>query len=29
MPFADLEHHRIFYEDTGGDKPVLPSATGC
>ena len=28
MPFANLEHHRIFYEDTGGDKPVLAFSHG-
>jgi len=28
MPFADLEGHRIFYEDTGGDKPVLAFSHG-
>ena len=29
MPFVDLEgHHRIFYEDTGGDKPVIAFSHG-
>ena len=28
MPIADLSHHRIFFEDTGGDKPVLAFSHG-
>ena len=28
MPFADLEDHRVFYEDTGGDKPVIVFSHG-
>jgi pimeloyl-ACP methyl ester carboxylesterase len=28
MPFADLAGHRVFYEDTGGDKPVLAFSHG-
>jgi pimeloyl-ACP methyl ester carboxylesterase len=28
MPFADLSGHRIYFEDTGGDKPVLAFSHG-
>ena len=28
MPFADLAGHRIYFEDTGGDKPVLAFSHG-
>jgi pimeloyl-ACP methyl ester carboxylesterase len=28
MPYADLSGHRIYFEDTGGDKPVLAFSHG-
>jgi pimeloyl-ACP methyl ester carboxylesterase len=28
MPFADLDGHRIHFEDTGGDKPVIAFSHG-